>query len=266
MTQIINIGDSVEISPRDDKTRQLRVSGTVAEVLTKNMDHPHGVLVKLTSGEIGRVKSGVVSNLTKQAVARPTQGGSGFGQKPSAANLIQAGENHHIEFKRDAFWSIRFNKDDIKNHRPQSKDLHEYGKNVSRIIIAKSIAAMLNASGGSLLIGYKEGKQGEPSEIVGIEREYDKLKDPSTDGYRLSLLNVFKDYLPSSIFNHLDKYIDMSFETIDDKSLCVIHVAKSDKRVFLNLNGSEKFYIRVDASTRELTGEEIVEFCLERFG
>ena len=44
--KVVSIGQSVEINPRDDRTRQQRVSGTVAEILTKNMDHPYGVLVR----------------------------------------------------------------------------------------------------------------------------------------------------------------------------------------------------------------------------
>ena len=45
--QKIEIGMKVEINPQSDRTRLLRVQGQVSEVLTKNQNHPHGVLVKL---------------------------------------------------------------------------------------------------------------------------------------------------------------------------------------------------------------------------
>ena len=52
----VSIGQTVSINPRNDRSREKRVTGVVVEVLTKNQSHPHGVLVKLNNGEIGRVK------------------------------------------------------------------------------------------------------------------------------------------------------------------------------------------------------------------
>ena len=49
---------------------------------------------------------------------------------------------------------------------------------------AKTIAAFLNSEGGHLVIGFKEGKDGNKDEIIGVEVEFSKLKDPSIDGYR----------------------------------------------------------------------------------
>ena len=50
-------GVRVEINPRSDKTRKLLLKGNVSEVLTKSESHSHGILVKLESGETGRVKN-----------------------------------------------------------------------------------------------------------------------------------------------------------------------------------------------------------------
>ena len=47
--------------------------------------------------------------------------------------------------------------------------------------------------------------------------------------------------------------------------VCGITVAKSDKRAFLKLKNIDHFYIRTDASTRELVGEEILDYCQNRF-
>ncbi|WP_243391674.1 DUF2196 domain-containing protein [Pseudohalioglobus lutimaris] len=47
----------VTINPRSDKTRELLVEGVIEEILTSSNTHPHGILVRLQSKEVGRVKS-----------------------------------------------------------------------------------------------------------------------------------------------------------------------------------------------------------------
>ena len=152
-----------------------------------------------------------------------------------------------------------------KNHKPQSNELRTFGKATSKVIIAKTLAAFLNSDGGNLVIGFKEGKDGQNDEVIGIDVEFIKLKDKSIDGYRRMLLELIKTYFPSSIFNQFNTNFHISFEKIENKTLCNITVHKSDKRVFLKLKGKDYFFVRVDASTRELTGEAVVEYCDSRF-
>lgn len=263
MSGKLAIGMNVEINPREDKTREKRVQGVVAEILTKNQDHPHGILVKLESGETGRVKKIMASLASSEVRAKPSN--NVHGVRTKLRDLIQQGENHRVEFKDRALWSANFTSDDIKNHHPQTKELHAYGKATSKVIVAKILASFLNSNGGTLIIGIKENKDGAKDKIVGVKQEYEKLKDPCQDGYRRMMVDLIKDYFPSNIFNHLDDYFRIDFEEIDGKSVCGITVSKSDKRVFLKLNGVDHFFIRTDASTRELSGEEIVDYCNNRF-
>lgn len=51
----IKIGARVRISLR--KNRSQIVEGVVEELLTKSESHPYGILVRCSSGEIGRVQS-----------------------------------------------------------------------------------------------------------------------------------------------------------------------------------------------------------------
>ena len=145
--KVVSIGQSVEINPRDDRTRQQRVSGTVAEILTKNMDHPYGVLVRLETGEVGRVQTQKTSS--PKAKDEPA-----VKLDKTIQALISSGETHQIEYKTDALWSANYTTEDIKNHRPQTKELHAYGKATSKIIIAKTLAAFLNSDGGNLCLLY----------------------------------------------------------------------------------------------------------------
>lgn len=256
--KIVSIGQSVVINPRDDQTRKQRVSGIVAAILTNNMNHPHGVLVRLETGEVGRVrKEAAPESKAKEALAVKCN--------KNVKALISAGETHLIEYKTDALWSTNYTPEDIKNHRPQTKELNAYGKITSKVIIAKTLAAFLNSDGGNLVIGYKEGKNGQNDEVIGIEVEFAKLKDKSIDGYRRMLLELIKVYFPAAIFNQFNSNFNITFEKVEGKTLCNIRVHKSNKRVFLKLKGKDHFFVRIDASTRELNGEAIVEFCESQF-
>ena len=52
----LQIGMRVVINPQYDKTRTKLVTGTIEKILTNTDTHPHGILVALEDGEIGRVK------------------------------------------------------------------------------------------------------------------------------------------------------------------------------------------------------------------
>jgi len=43
---------------KDQRTGKL-TEGTVKDILTKSPTHPHGIKVRLLSGEVGRVKKGI---------------------------------------------------------------------------------------------------------------------------------------------------------------------------------------------------------------
>lgn len=260
----IKIGSEVEINPQSDRSRELRISGSVSKILTRSSHHPHGILVTLDSGEIGRVK---------KIITKPSQPKATSDQKYTSTTIsytdteevIREGECHTVEFKSSILWSSQFTNDDIKNYRPQSKELFTYGQKASKIIIAKTLAALLNSDGGLLIIGVKENKNSQADDIIGIEPELEKLKDPCLDGYRRMIVDLIKDYFPSHIFNHFNLYFDISFDSISEKTVCSIHVNKAKKGVFLKLNSKDLFFIRTDASTRELAGEDVVNYCMTHF-
>lgn len=258
-----SVGMEVEINPQSDKTRKIRIVGIVDAILSKKIDHPHGALVRLKSGEVGRVKKNL-GVPTATEMTHSTAEANDTSILPVEI-LIQQGESHIVEFKDRALWSANYTNDDIKSHKPPSKELFAFGQATSKVIIAKILASFLNTSGGTLIIGVEENKQGGLDQVIGIEQEYSKLKDPCQDGYRRMIVDLIKDYFPSHIFNHLGDYIEISFDRIENNKVCVIRACKSDKKVFLKFLGRDYFFIRTDASTRELTGEEVVEYCEYRF-
>lgn len=52
----INVGATVGIVLKEDQRSGKITEGIVQDILTKSMFHPHGIKVRLSSGEVGRVK------------------------------------------------------------------------------------------------------------------------------------------------------------------------------------------------------------------
>lgn len=53
----ILIGSQVNIVQKQDQGSGLLTQGKVQSLLTKSPSHPHGIKVRLETGEVGRVKS-----------------------------------------------------------------------------------------------------------------------------------------------------------------------------------------------------------------
>jgi uncharacterized repeat protein (TIGR03833 family) len=50
-------GLTVEIVLKQDQATGKRTRGVVRDILTSSPTHPHGIKVRLTSGQVGRVKA-----------------------------------------------------------------------------------------------------------------------------------------------------------------------------------------------------------------
>lgn len=178
--------------------------------------------------------------------------------------LISNGENESVEYKSSILWSKDYSQEQIIESK--SKELTLFGKDTSKIIIARTIAGFLNTEGGNLIVGIKENKDQNKNDIIGIDGEIPKLKDPCIDGYRRMIVDeIIRKYFHADIYNHLSKYIKITFSQVDDKTLCWFQIKKSDIKVFLGVNKKDYFYIRVDAETRELEGKQMVDYCDKHF-
>jgi len=351
----ISKGLRVAINLQGDRTHSKLHNGTVEEVLTKTEFHPHGIMVKLEDGVIGRVArildekdqeivtipldprqqsieivsagtipgrimhflssssgsycddclSDLLQIYPRQSInqscrslhsagkigryhGRCTQcmrskivNGGTVSPIPKASRttaieipekkgaisfreLLDAGEDESVEFKSSALWSKGLTEDEIRSS--QKRDIRLFGRDASKVIIAKTIAGFLNADGGHLVIGMKENKSQDADEIVGIEGEFRKLEDQCTDGYRRMLVDdVIHRYLEPRIFNHFSKHFAINFERIDGKTLCWIQVKPSGEPAFITINKREFFFIRTDAETRQIDGKDMVAYCNSRF-
>ena len=179
--------------------------------------------------------------------------------------MIAGGENDHVEFKLLTLWSAEMTKEQLA--ASESPEVHKYRTNASRFIIARSIAGFLNTDGGDLVIGIREDRMLNTITVPGIEADYEKLhvEDRNTDGYRRMLVDaVIRKYLPE-IFDVASRYIAISFPVLSGKTVCHIRITPSNRPVFVDSGSEELFFIRVDASTRGLSGRTMTRYILNRF-
>jgi uncharacterized repeat protein (TIGR03833 family) len=52
----VKIGKEVGIVLKENQVSGVITKGTVQDILTNSLYHPHGIKVRLTTGEVGRVK------------------------------------------------------------------------------------------------------------------------------------------------------------------------------------------------------------------
>jgi hypothetical protein len=179
--------------------------------------------------------------------------------------MINTGENDHIEFKLHSLWSADLTKEEIL--ASESSEIRKYRNNASKFIIARSIAGFLNTDGGDIIIGIREDRIKNFIQAAGIEDDYWKLqeKDRNPDGYRRMIIeSIIQKYLPE-IVNTASRFIHLSFPSLSGRTLCHIHILPADTPVFVTIGNEEIFFIRIDASTRSITGKILTQYILTRF-
>jgi hypothetical protein len=208
------------------------------------------------------VAAGAAIVLKHSEIASPALPGDGA---EAVRTMIKTGENDRTEFKLQSLWSADLTKEEIL--ASESSEIRKYRNNTSKFIIARSIAGFLNTDGGDLIIGIQEDRIKNSIQAVGIEEDYRKLqeKDRNPDGYRRMIVDsVIQKYLPE-IYNTASRFIHLSFPSISGRTLCHVHIMPADKPVFVSIGNEELFFIRVDASTRSLTGKVLTQYILTRF-
>lgn len=159
-------------------------------------------------------------------------------------NLIERGEGEQIEFKPTLIYHF---------------DKRAYSFAV-RHIIAKTICAFLNSSGGYLLIGVTDSK-----EIQGLQYDFSLTrpsgKDPR-DYFKLEVDKIIREY-----FKDIASNIRGDFETIDGTEIFMFTIFPSKNfPVFIKGQNGKEFYVRLTASSEPYTDiEEIAKYCISQW-
>lgn len=158
------------------------------------------------------------------------------------ADLVQRLESTTLEFKS----SMRY-------------DMKMGGVNkVLEQVIVKSVAGLMNAHGGVLLIGVADD-----GSVVGIEQDLAMLpKRKDVDGY----VNHLVTLLEQSIGAAASSNVAVSFDDHDGRAVCRVSVRASDRPVWTRQKSQgDVFYLRLNNSTRPLNPRETVEYVARHF-
>ena len=158
--------------------------------------------------------------------------------------IIQEGESNQVEFKPALLFNFSTGRGGIG----------------VKGIIAKAICAFLNSNGGFLIIGVTD--KGEPQ---GLSFDFSLSEDKNEkDFFMLEFDQMLEHFLSFSIKSN----VSGQFYQLNEKDIFVVTVTPSKRRpIFLKGQNGKEFYVRGEASSRQLTDiEELVNYCIEKWG
>jgi hypothetical protein len=158
----------------------------------------------------------------------------------AVALAVQEGESASREFKETARW-----------------DLAENRSNPAlELAVVKTVAAFLNADGGTLFIGVSDAR-----EARGLERDYATLRRrPNRDGYEQFLWNLL-----GQLGRDLMPLVRISFPVVEGHEICALEVAPAPRPVYVRDNGADVLYVRYGNLSQPLPLAEAVTYVLRRF-
>lgn len=163
--------------------------------------------------------------------------------------LIAAGESEQIEFKSSLHHP----------YGPLSPNLQK--KEIKKVLqkaITKTIAAFLNTSGGTLLIGVEDS-----GTVLGIEPDFDTLRQgrQNADEWMLTLREAIINALGREVWSA----VHASLVRHNQRTVAVIHCPPRASETWLSEDSAERFYIRASNATEELTGHSLVRYIREHW-
>lgn len=225
-------GTVVKVVEKYNQRTGILTEGVVKEVLTGSSTHPYGIKVLLENGVVGRVKE----------IMKSTSLQYGESLHQSSGTTIPKNEDQVTEFK--ATFRFDMNRFQHTGSRTNSKELEKS--------ISKTVAAFMNASGGSLYIGI-----GDDTNVIGLADDYASLEKPNSDRFRLKLKSSLQGYLRDKIIFDL---INIEFPCIEDKEICKLIITPSPTPIFLHDEGKQECYVRVDNESKPYDYKEFMEY------
>jgi len=125
--------------------------------------------------------------------------------------------------------------------------------------LAKSIAAMCNTDGGTVVIG-----QADDGELLGLQEDIEFKGKGSADGYQLAIRNT----LETKFGKTLELLgVQLDFVDVEDKKLGIFTCPASKEPVYTRGEKDKEplFYHRDGNATKELKGPDLVEYVKTRF-
>ena len=129
-------------------------------------------------------------------------------------------------------------------------------------VVLKTIAAFSNGQGGRLIMGVTDDM-----EVIGLENDYNTLKEGNKDNFELHLRNLInKAYGASFASNN----ITISFPVVNEIEICVVEIKQGKEPLYTTMTDkygikTEKFYLRSGNSSPALPLSEVSRYIRSRF-
>jgi hypothetical protein len=161
-------------------------------------------------------------------------------------DLLAIGESQTVEFKSTARWNVRTGQADKKMEH----------------VITKTVCGFLNAEGGTLLVGVDDAGQ-----VLGLGADMQTLGSKANrDGYELFL----RQLLDNNLSVQTAGIVRIRFEEVRGNDVCVVSVAASGRQVFARPHeggqGPTEFWVRIGNATKQLHGDDMVEYRDSHWG
>ena len=159
---------------------------------------------------------------------------------------MAADESYMLEFKSTMCWNV----DEARKDKVMEK------------VILKTIAALSNAQGGTLLIGVDDKKN-----VLGLANDYQVLKKPDNDGFQLHLEQLVDNAFGTQF---TASNIQVSFPKIEGKSICEVVVKRGTEALYVDEvdkhgKKEKKFYLRSGNSSKAQDIEQAAKYISQRF-
>ena len=155
---------------------------------------------------------------------------------PSVADLLRQMETNRVEFKKSARAALE----------------SEVPEKVINDGVIKTVAAFLNTGGGTLAVGISDD-----GDIVGVQPDLD-MKRHDLDQYQNWLTTLLMATLGDAV---VSSFVGVRFETVGAHVVTLVDVEPSTRAVYAKTTkGDDCFYVRVNNTTRQLAGQEMVEY------
>jgi hypothetical protein len=181
-------------------------------------------------------------------------------------NLLMDNESPTLEFKGSLWASYHgVTGEPVAEQKDKNDNLED--------AVLKTVAAFLNTSGGTLLIGIKDKPRDsgdQVAEVLGIEPDFRWLKKgkQDTEGYEHFLIEIFNKSLSNPVAS---QYITISFPVYESKIICRIDVEPLPRRVgqqcftTTKTMGGQKLFVRSGDSTIPQSRETEYDYIRHHF-
>ncbi len=160
----------------------------------------------------------------------------------SIQEILDAEENERLEYKSSAYFSY------------QDASIPE--KMIFQASVLKPIAGFLNGKGGTLAIGVTDDRK-----VIGVEQD---LASKNWD------MDKYVNSITSSIISELGAIAGtmttISIQEIEGRKICLFEIQRAPDPVYLKTQKNPKtFFVRINNSTRELSGPDLVSYVRKRW-